>query len=238
MPKNSSMFKKIIGFLLISSAGFSINTSASYAANISFTPSGNQLDLDPILDIEVLPGQIVDFDINIDTKNIITNPPLLSSVLVEFSIDLDIDELQLVKLPKGTIKTPTGFESQLGFFQPIPQNFQGLLTSFQVKTRRNIVNDGLPDVTLDLIGAFIGGVPPILGAQDVTPSFTIGGQGGAGKIVSVQCKLQNFQDNRTCPICGTCKVPEPTSTLSLLTLGILGTAFTLKQNKYVKRLKK
>lgn len=224
--------KKIFYSLLIFAAGILVNVDSSSAANISFTPIGSQLDnpiSDPILDIEVAPGQILAFDINVDTNNIVTNPPLPFSVSVEFTIDLDPNELTLVSLPSGTIATATGFRSQSGFFQSIQQNTQRKLTTFQVKATQNIVNDALPDVTLGLTGAFIGGVPPTPGAQDVTSSFTIGGPQpqGAGRIVSIQpCpplipKLPNSQDTGTCSICGPCSVPESSPAPSLLLFSAL-----------------
>jgi hypothetical protein len=208
--KTRSLFMKTIfsTMLVASLTGVLIHPIHANAASISFTPTGSQIDSDPIYDLIVSPGQVISFDINADTNNI--NTTSLTSVLIEFSITLDTNELELVGTPSGGQLTATGFRSIPGVFQPIPQNSINKLTSFQVRAKQKLPNDGSPDVTIAILGAFIGGVPPTPGAEDVTSSFVVGGANDAGRILSVQTH-------------------EPTSILSLLAIGTLGAASTLKR---------
>lgn len=162
--------KLLNSILFASIAGIFIYSNNANAASISFTPTGSDIDQDPISDLIVNPHQIISFDINVDTSNINTN--LKFSVLIEFSVTLDSDELELIGTPMGTELTENGFRSLEGLFQPIPQGLNNeFLTSFKVKAKHNLPNDGVPDVTLELLGAYIGGVPPTQGAEDVTSSF-------------------------------------------------------------------
>jgi hypothetical protein len=188
--------KRLIRSLVIASGGLFLAATASNAASISFAPKGTQLDSDPILDIETSPGQVIDFEVLFDTNGITTN--LLFSVEINFSIELDPTELQLVSFPEGLIGTaPNSFSIKR---DGIPQKATGSLTTFQVKVLNGLINDGMSDLRLTFNSANIGGDSSI--SEDVSSSF---GGSGAAQTVEVQ------------------PVPEPTTIFgSALALGVGG----------------
>ena len=190
--------KRLIRSLVIASGGLFLAAAASNAASISFAPTGSQLDNDGIFDIKTVSGEIIDFTVLFDTNNISTK--LLFSVEIDFSIELDQTELEIVSLPQGTIATPNGFSTNKGAFAPIPQKTNGTLTTFQARVLNGLINDGRSDLSLKLNFVKIGGDSPI--GEDVSSSF-----GGAGVRQTVEVQ----------------PVPEPTTIFgSALALGVGG----------------
>ena len=92
--------KKLIRSLVIASSGLFITATACDAASISFRPTGTQLDQDEILDFSGKPGDLVEFEILIDTNGINLNPNY--NVVIEFSPFLDPTELRTINFPVET----------------------------------------------------------------------------------------------------------------------------------------
>jgi hypothetical protein len=194
--------KKLIRSLVIASSGLFIAATACDAASISLRPTGTQLDQDEILDFSGNPGDLVFFEILMDTTGINANPNFpnfnIKRIYLSFSIFLDPTELQTVDFPV------TGYSFSENYFQSnhLP-NETSLNTIFPVKMLDSLINDGAADLTLKLDSAFAiddNGVQ-----QDVSNSFEVWGKFGSEQTVDFQ------------------PVPEPTTIFgSALALGVGG----------------
>jgi hypothetical protein len=193
--------KKLIRSLVIASSGLFIAATASDAASISLRSTGiqpAQLDQDEILDLPGNPGDLVSFEILIDTNGINTNSNF--NIVMFFAIFLDPTELRTINFP---VQTEESFPNNF-FSTNLPQNTSTLNIIFPVKMLDNLINDGAADLTLKLNSAFTindNGVRD----QDVTNSFEVGGRVGSVQTIDFQ------------------PVPEPTTIFgSALALGVGG----------------
>jgi hypothetical protein len=193
--------KKLIRSLVIASSGLFIAATASDAASISFRSTGTQfaqLDQDEILDLPGNPGDLVSFEVFIDTSGINTNPNF--NIVIRFAIFLDPIELRTINFP---VETDESYPENY-FETNFSQSTKALVAIFPVKMLDGLINDGAADLTLKLNSAFIindNGV----GYQDVTNLFEVGGGFGSEQTVDFQ------------------PVPEPTTIFgSALALGVGG----------------
>jgi hypothetical protein len=198
--------KKLIRSLVIASSGLFIAATACDAASISLRPTGTQLDQDEILDFSGNPGDLVEFEILMDSTGINSNPNFnIKRIYINFSIFLDPTELRTINFPVQTDQSypENYFEANL-----LP-NTTMLNTRFPVKMLDSLINDGAADLTLKLDSAFAvddNGV-----RQDVSNSFEVWGKVGSVQGVDFQ------------------PVPEPTTIFgSAIALGLGG---WLKQKK-------
>src|SRR4028118_250406 len=141
--------KKLIRSLVIASSGLFITATACDAASISFRPSGTQLDQDEILDFSGNPGDLVSFEIFIDTNGINTNPNF-DKIIILFSLFLDPTELRTVNFPVETDQSV----SEIYFSTNFPQNTTALVATVPVKILDGLINDGVGDLTLKLDSAY------------------------------------------------------------------------------------
>jgi hypothetical protein len=164
--------KRLIRSLVIASGGLFIAATASNSASISFSPTGQQIDGDPIYDIVAGSGQVINFGIDVNTFFIETAFDLPDrEVEINFTILLDPKELQSLEFPNNSFIRPTLF---------VPQNTLGRII-FSTKVLDGVINDGGRDLTLSLQSAYIGGRG--IDGEDVTRSF---GGSGVKQTVEVQ----------------------------------------------------
>jgi len=201
--------KKLICSLVIASSGLFIAATACDAASISLRPTGTQLDQDEILDFSGNPGDLVFFEILMDTTGINPNPNFpnfnIEIIYINFSIFLDPTELRTINFP---VETDQSFPENY-FESNLPPNTTRLNTIFPVKMLDSPINDGAADLTLKLDSAFAindNGV-----RQDVSNSFEVWGKFGSVQGVDFQ------------------PVPEPTT--------IFGSAIALGLGGWLKRKK-
>src|SRR5438445_10441963 len=71
-----------------------LNISPVFGAALTFTPTGTQLDADPILDIATTPGAAINFDISINIADL--GGDLTS---IRYRIDIDGNELEYAEFP-------------------------------------------------------------------------------------------------------------------------------------------
>jgi hypothetical protein len=193
------------------------------AANLSFSPTGSQIDGDPILDILIGSDSLIDFIVSINTFG-------LAKPIHQFSYIIDYDPTELTFLNMDGIVSQGGSTvgrvSPFGInlnIQPVPPFVQPITTlHFRTVIPGLHPHDGIPDLTLTTAtGTFADGTPIPNNAfsygQDNNPS---------SQIVEVQQCFEPFpfQVNQSC-----ISIPEPTATLSLLALGTIGAGATLKR---------
>ena len=213
--------KRLIRSLVIASGGLFIAATASDAAKISFTstPEGFQRDTDPISDIKVGGGQIINFEVLYNAEDI----ELSDSVEIDFSIDTDPGELAL-SIPDGA---EPAFGSGFQFKKIVPLNMAGSLINFQTTASNNLSNDGISDVVLALRSVYImenrvvNGINVSVRGRDITRLF--GGTtlfGGTNSQNTQKVEVQS--DGSDIPI-DPIIVPEPTTIFgSALALGVGG----------------
>lgn len=200
-----------------------ILSSVVQAANLSFTPTGSQLDGDPIWDILIGSDSLIDFSVSINTFG-------LAKPIHQFSYIIDYDPTELTFLNMDGIVSQGGsivgrvapFGINLNI-QPVPP-FVQLITTLHFKTVIPGLHphNGVPDLTLtSATGTFADGTPIPENAFSYGPK-----NNPSSQIVEVQqCfELSPFQVNQSC-----IRTPEPTATLSLLALGTIGAGVTLKR---------
>jgi len=205
--------KKLIRSLVIASSGLFIAATACDAASISLRPTGTQLDQDEILDFSGNPGDLVEFEILMDSTGINSHPNFnIKRIYINFSIFLDPTELRTINFP---VQTDQSYPENY-FEANLPPNTTMLNTRFPVKMLDSLINDGAADLTLKLDSAFAiddNGV-----RQDVSNSFEVWGKVGSVQGVDFQ------------------PVPEPTTIFgSAMALGLGG---WLKQKKSSQQNKK
>ena len=146
------------------------------AADISFTPIGNQLDNDPVNDIRVLDGEIVPFDIFLDTSGIAgLNEGSTLELIYEISFDSRELTPNFVNVNQGTFSADVNFQaldvesniaivgnqnlSTLNITSPltvirtsVPIDFSGTIDTWSFIADQT-VNDGISDFSLSLISA-------------------------------------------------------------------------------------
>ena len=205
--QNSYVF---VGTLVIVSFILGISKTAQ-AANFFFEPAGSQKDKDTIFDIEVKPSEKLIFSVKADLNGLAL-PANTVSLLFQYNIQNDLAELtrkfDFSQLPKtinvadGLIQTINELEFEVN--QPGDEPHDGI-SDFGITLIRATALDG----NLAPLGIFLPG-----GANSFpAASKNIRGEAGTDfhQVVEVQVPI-----------------PESTSTLSLLTLGTLGAASTLK----------
>lgn len=186
----------------------SIGVQQASAASLSFVPAGSQLDGDPIKDILVTPGQQLSFNVNFDPMGTFIR-------LLTYNVDFDTSELSFnsVNAPGATINDSllnTGFLSI--HRQTTPNNINAFTDTFTFTVTNPGISphDGIRDFAIQNLFtiAVINGEP-----VDFRDQFT----GDIGQFPYIQqVEVQT---------------PEPTATLSLLALGTLGAASTLKRKQ-------
>ncbi|MEG4293256.1 PEP-CTERM sorting domain-containing protein [Microcoleus sp. C2C3] len=207
--------KRLIRSLVIASGGLFLAATASNAASISFRSAGEQLDTDDIFDIQTSVGQLIVFELSVDTTGIITTPNSANDdIEINFSILVDPTELLLTNPP--ALGPGPGIEGLIAVFG---RNRRVDFTSFQVKVLEGLFSNGDSDFTLKVNSAF---AVKSIRRQDVTASF------GAAQIVEVQpsCPSSSL---RVAPNGESCPVPEPTT--------IFGSALALSLGGWLKRKK-
>jgi len=191
--------KKLIRSLVIASSGLFITATACDAASISFRPTGTQLDQDEILDFSGKPGDLVEFEILIDTNGINLNPNF-DNVVIEFSLFLDPTELRTINFP---VETDESYPNNY-FSTNFSQNTTASVAIVPIKMLEGLINDGTADLRLKLDSAYTRNSSDVRG-QDVTNLFEVGGGFGSEQTVDFQ------------------PVPEPTTIFgSALALGVGG----------------
>lgn len=191
--------KKLIRSLIIASTGLFITATACDAASISFRPTGTQLDQDEILDFSGKPGDLVEFEILIDTNGINLNPNF-DNVVIEFSLFLDPTELRTINFP---VETDESYPNNY-FSTNFSQNTTASVAIVPIKMLEGLINDGTADLRLKLDSAYTRNSSDVRG-QDVTNLFEVGGGFGSEQTVDFQ------------------PVPEPTTIFgSALALGVGG----------------
>ena len=191
--------RKLIRSLVIASSGLFITTTACDAASISFRPTGTQLDQDEILDFSGKPGDLVEFEILIDTNGINLNPNF-DNVVIEFSLFLDPTELRTINFP---VETDESYPNNY-FSTNFSQNTTASVAIVPIKMLEGLINDGTADLRLKLDSAYTRNSSDVRG-QDVTNLFEVGGGFGSEQTVDFQ------------------PVPEPTTIFgSALALGVGG----------------
>ena len=190
--------KKLIRSLVIASTGLFITATACDAASISFRPTGTQLDQDEILDFSGKPGDLVEFEILIDTNGINLNPNFYN-VVIEFSLFLDPTELRTINFP---VETDESYPNNY-FSTNFSENTTALVAIVPIKMLGGLINDGTADLRLKLDSAYTRNSNDV--RQDVTNLFEVGGGFGSEQTVDFQ------------------PVPEPTTIFgSALALGVGG----------------
>jgi hypothetical protein len=190
--------KKLIRSLIIASTGLFITATACDAASISFRPTGTQLDQDEILDFSGKPGDLVEFEIFVDTNGINLNPNFYN-VVIEFSLFLDPTELRTINFP---VETDESFPNNY-FSTNFSENTTALVARVPIKMLEGLINDGKADLRLKLDSAYTRNFNGV--RQDVTNLFEVGGGFGSEETVDFQ------------------PVPEPTTIFgSALALGVGG----------------
>ena len=174
------------------------------AANLSFTPTGSQLDNDPILDISIEPGQIIDFKIDINTVGLTNNVDSFN-----YRVDFDPGELafqSIQGLVSGNLSAD-GFLSVSGSNLNIPKDSAKNITTIRFVTVNpgKAPHDGVFDFKI----------------RSASGSYTNGGS--IPNIFTYGPKEDPFLQEVEV------QTPEPTSTLGLLSLGILGAGATIKR---------
>ncbi len=190
--------KKLICSLIIASTGLFITATACDAASISFRPTGTQLDQDEILDFSGKPGDLVEFEILIDTNGINLNPNFYN-VVIEFSLFLDPTELRTINFP---VQTDESYPNNY-FSTNFSENTTALVARVPIKMLEGLINDGTADLRLKLDSAYTRNSSDV--RQDVTNLFEVGGGFGSEQTLDFQ------------------PVPEPTTIFgSALALGVGG----------------
>ena len=187
------------------------------AVNIYFEPEGNQLDIDGILDINVIPNQQqIVFKIFIDT------PQLFHVKKLNYKVEYDTSELQLIRIVAGTpvdqrgdvvLLPPTTIASftvsNLNALNIAPNQQRVHITTIEFLTTGQLRNDGIFDFKISGAGGKHQ-LAPGFPEQDIL-GFTYGPNNNE---LSQEVEVQT---------------PEPTSTLGLLSLGIIGAGATIKR---------
>jgi hypothetical protein len=174
------------------------------AANLSFTPTGSQLDNDPILDIDIGPGQIIDFTIDINTVGLTNNVGSFT-----YRVHFDSGELafqNIAGLVSGGI-TAAGLLSVYGNNLNIPVQNSQIITTIRFITVNpgKAPHDGVFDFKI----------------SSASGSYTNGGS--IPNIFTYGTKKDPFLQEVEV------QVPEPTSILGLFSLGIIGAGATIKR---------
>jgi hypothetical protein len=185
------------------------------AANLSFTPSGGQLDGDPILDITVAPGDILTFDVLLDTAGVDVGANVLKDI--QYIVRWDSTELSLA-LP--SVDVPDSFRNEgiisasnravlqhIGARQPLNANFVLDRLTFNVLNPGAAPHDGRFDFKIETVRA-------------------IGQRGGnlSGLFTFGSDNNPLFQQVEV-------QVPEPSSILGLLAFGTLGAGSLWKRQQ-------
>jgi len=190
--------RKLIRSLVIASSGLFITATACDAASISFRPTGTQLDQDEILDFSGKPGDLVEFEILIDTNGINLNPNF-NNVVIEFSLFLDPTELRTINFP---VETDESYPNNY-FSTNFSENTTASVAIVPIKMLEGLINDGTADLRLKLDSAYTRNSSDV--RQDVTNLFEVGGGFGSEQTLDFQ------------------PVPEPTTIFgSTLALGLGG----------------
>ena len=190
--------RKLIRSLVIASSGLFITATACDAASISFRPTGTQLDQDEILDFSGKPGDLVEFEILIDTNGINLNPNF-NNVVIEFSLFLDPTELRTINFP---VETDESYPNNY-FSTNFSENTTASVAIVPIKMLEGLINDDTADLRLKLDSAYIRNSNDV--RQDVTNLFEVGGGFGSEQTLDFQ------------------PVPEPTTIFgSALALGVGG----------------
>jgi hypothetical protein len=190
--------RKLIRSLVIASSGLFITATACDAASISFRPTGTQLDQDEILDFSGKPGDLVEFEILIDTNGINLTPNF-NNVVIEFSLFLDPTELRTINFP---VETDESYPNNY-FSTNFSENTTAPVALVPIKMLEGLINDGTADLRLKLDSAYTRNSSDV--GQDVTNLFEVGGKFGSEQTLDFQ------------------PVPEPTTIFgSALALGVGG----------------
>ena len=203
--------KRLIRSLVIASGGLFLAATASNAASISFRPTGTQLDQDKILDFSGNPGDIVEFEILIDTNGINLNSNF-NNVVIQFALLLDPTELRTINFPIQTDESYPENYFQVNF----STNTTTSIARVPIKMLESLINDGTPDLRLRLDLAYTRSTSNDGRGQDVTNLFEVGG--GFGSEQTLDFQPVDFQ-----------QVPEPTT--------IFGSALALSVGGWLKRKK-
>jgi hypothetical protein len=198
--------------LPLAAIGLSASIGSSWAASISFVPAGSQLDGDPINDIATEVGEMISFDVLLDTTGLGSTGSL--DISYGFTWDSgrflnDPGELEIKPInddvdfgEADNIVCAISFAICSVSYSGLPLNQQGTLTTIAFNVFPELINDGASDFDIQIGSATIGGV-------DFTSEFSPSSQ-----EVEVQ-------------------VPEPLTILGTATAAGFGAFFKreLKKNK-------
>lgn len=189
-----------------------LSSLPAHGASLFFSPTGSQLDLDPIADLEVNIGDIQDLSFFLDTSGLSSN---LQSI--DIRVDQDITESSLVALrTDADVSTFPNFSfggspQSEGLFSAIfqrsgnpglaPDTIIELVTG-TLEILPELNNDGATDLGISVVSAFDAN------GTDVTSLFNPSGQ---------SLELQKKS------------VPEPTSLLSLLGFCLFGVSSVIRK---------
>lgn len=194
----------VVTLSAISAVGFTSTTAQ--AANLSFTPPGYQLDEDAILDIKIGSNQQLDFTISLNTTG-------LADVVDTFRYVVNFDPSEL------------RFEGMVGLVS------QGLASNNQIRPLGNNLNipvGATQPITTMRFRTVNPGIEPHDGIFDFRISEAAGRFNNKNLIPKV-ITYGPSNDHLWQEVEVQQPIPEPTSTLSLFSLGILGAVATLKR---------
>jgi hypothetical protein len=217
-PRNRTMLVKkvLLTSLLIGGSTLMVDMqfSPAKAANFYFVPAGSQLDNDSILDIVVSPGQEIAFDVFLDTRGV-SSPLTLNSF---WNFTYDTGELSFIGTEDGpgilNSVVPLGSNQfDVASVLILDNTINKLLTvNFLVTNPGRSPHDGVVD-----FGITLTSVTGIGGSPDFTNSFPSPSKNGLN--------LPGTEFNQVVEV----QTTEPSTILSLLALGTLGAASTLKR---------
>ena len=196
--------------LPLAAIGLLASMGASWAASISFVPAGSQLDDDPIDDIATEVGEMIAFDVLLDTTGLGSTGSL--DISYGFTWDSgrfleDPGELEIKPIDDNVdfgeadeIICAISFAICGASYSGLPLNQQGTLTTIAFNVFPELINDGASDFDIEIGSATIGGV-------DFTSEFSPSSQ-----EVEVQ-------------------VPEPLTILGTATAAGFGAFFKRQINK-------
>ncbi len=206
----------ILRSFILGLSGILLTSSSVNAALFSFSPKGQQLDGDAILDIVLNPGDTITFTTSVDTTGLPGNIGLFSYSLVFDNSELELIDIKLDVENKFTSTRPIGpglpnFPEHSGASIEPGTTFDLDIFTFRAL---DTINDGVADVELALSVAAESNI-----VEDYTNMFPF--PEDCDLALGLECN-QKVEVQPTI---------EPTTTFGLLALSIFGTASTVLKNK-------
>lgn len=204
--KTTYLFTSVLALVFASA-------NSANGASLSFTPTGSQLDSDSILDIGVNVGDDVDLSFFLDTTGLTANLQA-----IDIRVDQDLAESSLTAL--RTDADITSFPNLT--FSGSPQS-NGL---FSAVFERNGIPGLAPDSTIELVTGSLAILPGLQndGLVDFAVTVVSAIDANGTDVTSLfQPSTQSLELQQS--------IPESTSILSLLGLGVISFVPLWNKNK-------